>query len=146
MSCTKWTSEFSNRFNRHKTEFSRLFNELYHNDVQAYEAFVGMMYEAYLSRPEVLKGIDRAREANPDWYKGHYMVGMLLYVNAFAGTLRGVQEKLGYIQDCGVNYLHLMPLLESPKGSIRNRRSRNIRSLQRSGARSAVHHSRYSRI
>ena len=36
--------------------------------------------------------------------------------NAFAGTLKGVEEKLPYIQECGVNYLHLMPLLESPKG------------------------------
>ena len=41
---------------------------------------------------------------------------MLMYVNAFAGTLQGVREKLSYIEDCGVNYLHLMPLLESPKG------------------------------
>ena len=41
---------------------------------------------------------------------------MMLYTNAFAGTLKGVEEKLPYIQECGVNYLHLMPLLESPKG------------------------------
>ena len=41
---------------------------------------------------------------------------MLMYVKAFAGTLNGVREKLDYIEDCGVNYLHLMPLLESPEG------------------------------
>ena len=41
---------------------------------------------------------------------------MLMYGNAFAGTLNGVREKLDYIEDCGVNYLHLMPLLESPEG------------------------------
>ena len=28
----------------------------------------------------------------------------------------GVRKKLDYITDCGVNYLHLMPLLESPAG------------------------------
>ena len=39
-----------------------------------------------------------------------------MYVNAFAGTLNGVREKLDYIEECGVNYLHLMPLLESPEG------------------------------
>lgn len=41
---------------------------------------------------------------------------MMLYTNAFAGHPEGVEEKLPYIQECGVNYLHLMPLLESPKG------------------------------
>ena len=33
-----------------------------------------------------------------------------------AGSLGGVEEKLPYLRECGVNYLHLMPLLESPKG------------------------------
>ena len=41
---------------------------------------------------------------------------MQLYVKAFAGTLQGVREKLDYLQEAGVNYLHLMPLLESPEG------------------------------
>ena len=41
---------------------------------------------------------------------------MQMYVDAFAGNLNGVHSKLDYIQECGVNYLHLMPLLQSPKG------------------------------
>ena len=41
---------------------------------------------------------------------------MMLYVDAFAGTLRGVRGKLPYLQECGVNYLHLMPLLKTEKG------------------------------
>mgnify|MGYP002419543813 CR=1 FL=1 len=40
----------------------------------------------------------------------------MMYVNAFAGTLSGLEKKLDYVQECNVNYLHLMPLLESPKG------------------------------
>ena len=39
-----------------------------------------------------------------------------MYTDAFAGTLQGVREKLPYLRDCGVNYLQLMPLMESPKG------------------------------
>ncbi len=116
MDKTSWSQEFCNRFNRHEAELTRLYRELYHNDMAAFERFVDMLYEAYTARPEALKIMDRTREAHADWYKGHDMVGMLLYVDAFAGTLRGVREKLGYIEDCGVNYLHLMPLLESPKG------------------------------
>jgi len=116
MDRTTWNSEFLARFSRHEDELKWLYCELYHGDMQAYDYFVGMLHRAYLARPEKLKHTDRLRETDPNWYKGHDLVGMLMYVNAFAGTLQGVREKLDYIADCGVNYLHLMPLLESPKG------------------------------
>ena len=111
-----WKQKFSARFARHRAELSRLYRELYHGDTAAFDRFVEMLYAAYEARPEELKAMDRAREADPDWYKGHELVGMLLYVNAFAGTLDGVRRKLDYLQEGGVNYLHLMPLLESPVG------------------------------
>ncbi len=113
---TEWKAEFASRFKRHEDELKWLYCELYHNDSRAWEYFVSMLYRCWKERPESLKMMDRAREAYPEWYKGHELVGMLMYVNAFAGTLKGVEEKLDYISDCGVNYLHLMPLLESPKG------------------------------
>ena len=115
MNHPEWELEFYHRFSRHEAELGYLYSELYHHDTRSYESFVDMLYRAYLDRPEALKAMDRTRENRP-WYKGHELVGMLLYVNAFAGTLRGVREKLPYIEDCGVNYLHLMPLLESPEG------------------------------
>ena len=108
--------EFAVRFARHEDELKWLYMELYHSDRKAWDFFTDMMYRAWEERPESLKMIDRAREACPDWYRGHDLVGMLMYVKAFAGTLRGVREKLDYIQDCGVNYLHLLPLLDSPEG------------------------------
>ncbi len=111
-----WAQEFIARYVRYEDEMKWLYCELYHNDMKAYRYFVDMLYRAYEARPESLKNMDRAREAYPDWYRGHDLVGMLMYVNAFAGTLKGVQKKIDYITDCGVNYLHLMPLLESPKG------------------------------
>ena len=111
-----WNQEFLKRFRVHEDELKWLYCELYHNDRDAYDRFVEMLYRAYEARPEELKEMDRTREASPDWYKGHALTGMLMYVNAFAKTLQGVREKLDYIADCKVNYLHLMPLLESPKG------------------------------
>ena len=110
-----WETEFAVRFRRHEDELQWLYCELYHNDRQAYDYFTDMMYRCWKERPESLRIMDRAREADPGWYKGHELTGMLMYVNAFAGTLKGVREKLDYISECGVNYLHLMPLLESPK-------------------------------
>ena len=116
MSNYSWETEFATRFERHADELKWLYCELYHGDMQAYRYFTEMIYRCWQQRPEALKKIDRAREEYPDWYKGHDLVGMLMYVNAFAGNLQGVRSKLDYITDCGVNYLHLMPLLESPRG------------------------------
>ena len=116
MNSAAWNPEFAERFSRFGDELKWLYCELYHNDMQAYTYFTGMLYRAWEARSEALKQIDRAREACPDWYKGHDLVGMQMYTEAFAGTLRGVREKLDYLEDCGINYLHLMPLLESPEG------------------------------
>ena len=116
MDHTEWAAEFSQRFERHRDELKWLYSELYHNDMQAYDYFLRMLYRSWQARPESLKALDRQREQQPAWFKGHEMVGMLMYVNAFAGTLQGVRARLDYLTDCGINYLHLMPLLESPKG------------------------------
>ena len=92
-----WQKEFADRFARHEDELKWLYYELYHCDAQAYDYFTDMLYRCWNERAESLRMMDRAREAFPDWYKGHD------------------RKKLDYIADCGVNYLHLMPLLESPK-------------------------------
>ena len=111
----KWDNIFKKRLTKHYDELKWLYSELYHNDQQAFDYFCDMMYEYYQQRSPLLKEWDEAREASPDWYKGNDMLGMLMYTNCFAGNLKGVKDHLDYIQECGVNYLHLMPLLESPK-------------------------------
>ncbi len=111
-----WAQEFRDRFERHEEELRWLYMELYHGDELAWDYFADMLRRAYESRREDLRELDRQRLRDPDWYKGGNLVGMLMYVDCFAGTLKGVRDKLDYIEDCGVNYLHLMPLLESPVG------------------------------
>ena len=111
-----WDRVFLGRFSRHEEELKRLFLELYHGDEAAYDSFVGMLWHMYEARPEGMRRIDGQRLADPAWYKGRDLLGMLMYVGAFAGNLEGVRKKLDYIEECGVNYLHLMPLLESPAG------------------------------
>ena len=110
------SGEFARRLARHEDELKWLYLELYQGDEEAYRYFVTMLQRAYEERGEALRVLDRQREAAPDWYKSRDLLGMLLYVGAFAKTLKGVSGKLDYLEDCGVNYLHLMPLLESPKG------------------------------
>ena len=108
-------SSFDERLSRCEDELRDAYLGLYH-DERAYVYFVEMLRRSYDARPDELRELDDRRVENPGWYTGNDMLGMLMYVDAFAGTLEGVREKLGYIQECGVNYLHLMPLLESPEG------------------------------
>ncbi len=40
----------------------------------------------------------------------------MLYIDNFAGNMKGVEEKLDYIEKCSVNYVHLMPFLDTVEG------------------------------
>ena len=73
------------------------------------------MKQYYDTRKKVLKASDLTREADPDWYKGSDILGMMMYTKMFGGNLKGVKKHLDYLKECGINYLHLMPLMESPK-------------------------------
>jgi amylosucrase len=42
---------------------------------------------------------------------------MALYTDGFAGDLRGLHEKLGYLQELGINLVHVLPILECPRGA-----------------------------
>ncbi len=108
--------EFETRFQKYYDELKWLYFELYENGHQAFEELCGKLYEWYLARKDSLKELDRSREADPGWYKRNDLLGMMMYVDAFAGNLSGVMDKLDYLEECNVNYLHLMPLLASPKG------------------------------
>lgn len=116
MNTTMWEPDFKVRLHQYNDELKWLFCELYGEDMQAYGSFCQMMAEAYASRKPELREQDVRRAADPGWYHSGGLLGMMMYTNAFAGTLKGVQDKLSYIQECGVNYLHLMPLLQSPRG------------------------------
>ena len=112
----QWDEIFSKRMSVHMDEMKWLYSELYNNDQQAFSYFCDMLYEYYQARPAQLREWDAAREVVSDWYTGNEMLGMLMYTNCFAGNLKGVRKHLDYIKECGVNYIHLMPLLESPEG------------------------------
>jgi amylosucrase len=40
------------------------------------------------------------------------MLGYACYAERFGGDLRGVAERVPYLAELGVTYLHLMPLLQ----------------------------------
>lgn len=112
----KKTAEYTKRFDERYDELKWLYCELYNNNMEAFDWLCDSLYGYYQERNADLKKLDRSRVKNPDWYKQNDLLGMMMYTNAFAGSLKGVKEKLPYVKSCGVNYLHFMPLLESPKG------------------------------
>ncbi len=109
-------AEFDARMARHKDELQWLYCELYEGGKPWFDRLCSDLKNIALDRKEALRSQDRKREADPNWYKSNDILGMMMYVDCFAGNLQGVREKLDYVQECGVNYLHLMPLLESPEG------------------------------
>ncbi|MBR1481468.1 MAG: amylosucrase [Ruminococcus sp.] len=111
----RWQEEFASRFSQRFDELKRLYSEVYNNDTQAFHWLANAMYTFYEERGDALRALDRQREQTPFWYSTNDLIGMMLYVNNFAGNLRGVCEHIDYIKESGVNYLHLMPLLKSPK-------------------------------
>lgn len=112
----KWEKEFVERFSKRYDELKWLYCEVYNNDMKAFSWLCNSLYEYYKRRKSSLKKLDREKEKNPDWYKTKNIIGMMLYVDAFADNLNGVREKIDYLKKCGVNYLHFMPLLKTPKG------------------------------
>lgn len=107
-------SEYDKRYKKYKEEIMSLYFSLYPNDHKAYDYFLSVLKKAFNDRAQNLKCLDEERIKSSDWYKGRNLIGMMMYVDSFAGNLQGVYEHLDYIESCGINYLHLMPLLESP--------------------------------
>ena len=105
-------NEFEVRLQKHHDELRWLYMELYNNGSMFYE-LVENLRACYAERSNDLKGIDRSRETDPDWYRRNDLLGMMLYIDNFGGTINGVREKLDYIQKSNVNYIHLMPFLDT---------------------------------
>jgi amylosucrase len=72
--------------------------------------------DAYLARPEPLRLLDLERQITPDWFERPNMVGYVCYPQFFAGRLTDVMDKLDYLQELGITYLHLMSLLKPRPG------------------------------
>ncbi len=112
---TETMQVYKRRFEKHFEELQWLYTELYGNN-SMFAELCDQMESFYRERGADLKSLDFQRETDPGWYKRNDMLGMMLYIDNFAGDLKGVQSKLEYLQKCNVNYIHLMPFLETPKG------------------------------
>lgn len=106
---------FEKRLAKHMDELRWLYMELYDNEAMFAE-LCEQMQNYYHARNTKLRKRDLEKEKEQAWYRKKNMLGMMLYIDNFAGNLRGVKGKLKYLEECGVNCVHLMPFLDSPKG------------------------------
>ncbi|MEM8845513.1 MAG: amylosucrase [Bacteroidota bacterium] len=82
----------------------------------SFQKLLGLLSELFKTRPNELKLQDVERISSGNWYQSEKMVGMQLYVEHFNKDLKGLKQKLPYLKEFGVNFLHLMPLTTRPKG------------------------------
>ncbi len=109
---------FNLRFNTNISLIQHLFFTLYPDKkyVASFKKLLDLLPRLFEKRPEKLRISDLERLAEGNWYQSENMVGMQLYVDRFNKDLKGLEEKLPYLQDLGVNFLHLMPITTRPKG------------------------------
>lgn len=107
------------RLTRH---FPRLFSRLHalyggnYDFFYHLESILASATQMWLERPQELKALDAMREVDPRWYQSSRMVGAMCYVDRFAGDLKGLRERIPYLTELGITYLHLMPVFRTPKG------------------------------
>jgi len=77
-------------------------------------SLVETLAQRYIERAPSLRKIDLARERDYNWFLSQKWVGMALYCDRFAGDLKGLRSRLPYLQDLGINMLHVMPILDCP--------------------------------
>ncbi|WP_437186798.1 amylosucrase [Planctomicrobium sp. SH668] len=110
-------------FNRRlKKEFSFLFQRLFVLYGKEYDFFyhleciLASAAQFWIDRPNELKALDALRESDPVWFTSNRMVGAMCYVDLFAGDLKQMREKIWYLKELGITYLHLMPPFKVPNG------------------------------
>ena len=80
------------------------------------DELVALAERAFTERSDRLHARDLDRMLRPDWLQDPAMIGYAAYTERFAGNLTGVVDHIPYLDELGVRYLHLMPLLRPRDG------------------------------
>ncbi|MDF2158310.1 alpha-amylase family glycosyl hydrolase [Algoriphagus sp. CAU 1675] len=115
----KRDKEFSIRFIEGYESLFYLFEEIYggHHDFEVFfKKLIESIVDAYLERENSLRKRDSEKLGKGNWFLSNELAGMSLYVDRFCGNLKTLKTKLSYFEELGVNFLHLMPIFESPEG------------------------------
>jgi amylosucrase len=110
---------FALRLDRSAPDLWPMLDALYgqHPDYPTFrDSLLQAMRKAWADRAPDLKRLDLKRDLEPDWFQRPDMAGYVFYIDRFAETLPKVLEKLDYLQDLGITYVHFMPCLKPRSG------------------------------
>jgi len=110
---------FYTRFVANTSAISSLYNELYGHHSKSKEFFSALIEtisNGYKKRSAALKSRDEEKQIQGHWFLSNELTGMSLYVDRFCGNIKNMEDKLSYFNELGVNFLHLMPIFQSPQG------------------------------
>ncbi len=86
-------------------------------DYAAFRArLLAALRAAWAARPADLRRLDLIRDLEPDWFQRSDRAGYVFYIDRFAGSLPKVLDRLDYLEDLGISYVHLMPCLKPRPG------------------------------
>lgn len=96
----------------------QLFFSLYPEEIHQhhFQKLLKLLPKLFALRPNELKKQDLQRLKAGNWYQSEKMVGMQLYAEHFNKDLKGLQKKILYLKELGINFLHMMPITTRPKG------------------------------
>jgi amylosucrase len=73
-------------------------------------------WQGWCERSAALRALDAQREHEPPWFTSERAIGAVCYADLWAGGLAGVRERVPYLRELGVTYLHVMPPFQVPEG------------------------------
>ncbi len=79
-----------------------------------FDDVIKTIIKGYQQRSAVLKQRDITKLEQEHWFLSNRINGMSLYVDRFCSNLKTLKTKLDYFENLGINFLHLMPVFESP--------------------------------
>ena len=93
-------------------QISKIMSQLYSLWKTLYENKYDDMFLAFEKEIQLLKNNTQVFNTDNQWYRNAVVYS--LYVDLFNKDFEGLQEKLPYLKNLGINCLWLLPILESP--------------------------------
>ena len=110
-------AEFSARLDGEFRRLAELLWDLYRDRPDfafQLQALIEETFAGFKARPEPLRQRDRELPPESGWFLSGNQVGAVAYVDLFAGTFNGLVQRIPYLKELGVTWLHLMPFFSAP--------------------------------
>ena len=113
---SRGAQDLLDRFDRWGQDLLSSLDEVYELETIV-SPLIEVMAANHKARDSKLQQRDRERVLQPDWFQKPDTIGYVCYTDLFTGDLKGLNNRISYLQGLGVTYLHLMPILQPRPGA-----------------------------